>query len=272
MHGNPSSLSHAYHSCTYDMSCCHTVKARQSAAAAKALADSPASLQAPLSHQPKHQTVAAASSASLQAPLSHQPSNQTAAAASLAAASPYSSSGAASNASEQHSQSQKSTSSTEIMLGLAILPIDLATVHLLEEQAAARQEVFADIGSLPGKGVLAPLFFMPLTASASACVANSAQQQRNQQLQSSQQKLTAPNLQQQSAGAPASVECTSDMCSLSASVCLTAAEVQRCNAAVAGLLTSANTVCFSSQGMLRGWIVSWLHEIETLRSDGCEIV
>ena len=257
-----------------DMSCCHAVKARQSAAAAKALTDSPPSLQATLSHQPNHKKAAAASSASLQAPLPHQPNKQPVAAASSAAPSPCSSRGVASDAPEQLSQSQKSTSSPEIVLGLAILPVDLATMQLLEQQAAARQEVFADAGALPGKGVPAPLFFMPLTALASACVRNCAQRQRNQQLQSPQQILTAPSLHQRSAEASASapVEYTSDMCSLSASVCLTAAEVQRCNAAVAGLLTSATTVCFSSQGMLRGWFVSWLCEIEIVRSDDYEIV
>ena len=144
------------------------MRARQSATAAKVLADSAAALEDPKATSADCHTADIKrdrTSASTSAPHS-------------------SSSNEHSELSEQQDRRPQPVASQEALLGIAIMPVDHAIMQVMQQQAATHAEAAADLATITSSSTQQPLFFLPVDALlCKADLLHPAQQNQNQQQQ-----------------------------------------------------------------------------------------
>ena len=193
------------------------MRTRQSAAAAKTLANSADAQEETKAASADYQTADI---------------NQDRTSASTSAA--FSSS--SNELSEQQPHQPQSVGSQETILGIAIMPVDHATGQVMQQQAAS----LADISSVTSSSTQQPLFFVPVDALVcKADASNPAQQNQHQQ---------QPSLLPTSFLFAENTSMSLGSSSLPESQRVYTNYAQSCSRFVMNILTTQRTMCFNSQG------------------------
>ena len=150
--------------------------------------------------------------------------------------------------SEQLTHQPPAVGSQDVLLGIAVMPVDQTTMKLMQQQAASQAAAAADISTITSSSTQQTLFFVPVDAL--VCKANTWRPTQQNQQHQLQQRLTLPTsaLFGEATSRPVS------FCSLTESQMVHSSHAQHCSRLVMNLLTTPSTMCFNSQGELwRHW-------------------